>query len=76
MIIAVVIGAGLTEVTAVGHVRLGRIVVRAAGRLICLVHVKELPTVWLASIVVLRLLLMGMNSPAHHSRAVGMRHAT
>lgn len=76
MIIAVVIGAGLAEVTAVGHVRLGRVVVRAAGRLICLVRVKELPTVGMASNVVLRLLLMGMDSSAHHSRTVGMRHAT
>ena len=79
MVIAVVIGAGLVVwVAVVGHVRLGGIVERATGvRLTWLARVKELhaATVRMVSAVVLRLLLVGMDSSAHHGRAVGVRHA-
>lgn len=79
MVIAVVIGAGLVGVAAVGHVRLGRIVERAAGRLTRrLVRVEELPNVRMASsaAAVLRLLLLlRLNSAAHHGRTVWMRDA-
>lgn len=78
MIITVtVIGAGLVRVTVVSHVRLCRVVERPAGRLTCLVRVEELPNVRMASAAVLRLLLLlRLNSSAHHGRTIRVRDAT
>lgn len=76
MIVTIVIGAGLVGVAVVGHIRLCRVVERPASRLVCLVRIKELADVRMASAAVLRLLLLRLNSSAHHGRAVGVGYAT